>query len=81
MRRLHVLALVLTAAMLPCSAFSGDGDKPEAKKDVVKKEESKAENKGEKKGNCFTRFWVHTVGSNMAGGLKTGARKIERAFD
>jgi hypothetical protein len=80
MRRLQILALVLTAAMLPWSAFSGDGDKPEAKKYVVK-EGKKDESKGENKGNVFTRFWVHTVGSNMAGGLKTGARKIEHTFD
>lgn len=84
MRKLHILAFILTVTVLPCSAFSADGDKPDAKKDAVKEEKkskAKDEKQGERKGNVFTRFWVHTVGSNMAGGLKTGARKIEHTFE
>ncbi len=33
-----------------------------------------------KKGNKFTRFWTHTVGGNIGGGLKKGGSKISGAF-
>ena len=91
MFRLRALVLALALGLLPCGVHADDGDKPQAKtadKSQKSKEEKKGkdEKKGEKKaeqrgGNCFTRFWVHTVGDTIGDGLKTGARKIAGAFD
>ena len=90
MYRLRMLVLGLVLALLPLSGYAGDGDKADQKKadKAAKEEKEKAKEKDKKKdeksaqgGNVFTRFWVHTVGGNIGGGLKSGANKIAKAFD
>ncbi|MGD0090022.1 MAG: hypothetical protein ABSE73_08885 [Planctomycetota bacterium] len=88
MFRLRALVLVLALGLLPWGACADDGNRPEVKtaeksdKEQKTKEEKKEEKKAEQRGgNCITRFWVHTVGGTIGGGLKTGAHKISGAFD
>ena len=53
----------------------------EAEKAEKEKEKTeKAEKKEEHGGNCFTRFWVHTVGGTIGNGLKGGAEKIDHGI-
>ena len=85
------LVLVALMSVFTLKAIADDGDTKEkvkvdekAKVEEPKKEEPKKEDKSDKKeehgGNCLTRFWVHTVGGTIGGGLKTGADKINHGI-
>jgi hypothetical protein len=87
MSKLHAVAVAVALLAVP-AVFAGDGDKVEKvkvvdnSKPVVVREEVREEGSCDKchRGHVFTRFWVHTVGGTIGGGLKTGSGKISGAF-
>lgn len=91
MSKFYAVACAVALLAVPVGAYAGDGDKVEKKdadpKPVVVKsapavppsESSDTCNECHR-GNKFTRFWTHTVGGNVGGGLKKGSSKIAGAF-
>lgn len=92
MSKLHAVAVAVALLGIP-AAFAGDGERVEKVKvsdngkQVVVREEVREVRDVRDEGSCdkchhhtFTRFWVHTVGGSIGGGLKSGSNKISGAF-
>ena len=79
MSRFKLFAFAAALTVLPLSVQAEDPPKEKRKEVKIKTEEKKS--RVERGHNAFTNFWVNTVGGNIGGGLKSGARKIGNAFD
>ena len=79
----YMLGLILGASAMG-SVLAGDGDAPPKPKPVTVYEPQRS---GDSSCGCdkgffhpLTKFWVHTVGGPMAGGMKSGASHVKHGI-
>lgn len=73
-----IVAAMLAAFLAGSTCLAKDDGREQPSKPKVK--ERKEENKEVRQGNFFTRFWIHTVGSPMARGMKDGMKKVHKGL-